>query len=72
VQARDARTGLAIFTGLYGLWQTRAGFSEGLRCFDILIALDGPKSDIRALALCWSGTGERPRSREFAEEVLRL
>jgi hypothetical protein len=25
VQAGDARTGLAIFTGLYGLWQTRAG-----------------------------------------------
>ena len=54
VQARDARTGLAIFTGLYGLWQTRAGFSEGLRWFDVLIALDGPEDDIRALALCWA------------------
>jgi predicted ATPase/DNA-binding XRE family transcriptional regulator len=52
VQARDARTGLAIFTGLFGLWQTKAGFSEGLRWFDTLISLDGPGDDIRAQALC--------------------
>jgi predicted ATPase/DNA-binding XRE family transcriptional regulator len=54
VHAGDARTGLAIFTGLYGLWQTRVGVSEGLRWFDILIALDGPEDDIRVLALGWA------------------
>ena len=54
VGAGDARAGLAIFTGLYGLWQTRAGVGEGLRWFDVLMALDGPQDDIRALALCWA------------------
>ena len=54
VRSRDARAGLAIFTGLYGLWQTGAGISEGLRWFDVLIALDGPQDDIRAFALCWA------------------
>jgi len=52
VHAGDARTGLAIFTGLVGLWQTRAGFSEGLRWFDTLISLDSPDDDIRAQAWC--------------------
>jgi predicted ATPase/DNA-binding XRE family transcriptional regulator len=65
VQARDARTGLAIFTGLYGLWQTRAGFSEGLRWFDILICLDGPDDHIRALALC-SGAWMRALTGDLA------
>jgi len=54
VRAGDARTGMAIFTGLYGLWQTPAGFSEGLHWFDVLIALNGPEDDIRALALGWA------------------
>jgi len=54
VRQGDARTGLGIFTGLYGLWQTRAGISEGLHWFDVLIALDGPEDDVRALALCWA------------------
>ena len=77
VQARDARTGLAIFTGLYGLWQTRAGFSEGLRWFDVLIALDGPEDDIRALALCsavWMRalTGDLAGALEAGREAERI
>jgi predicted ATPase/transcriptional regulator with XRE-family HTH domain len=51
LRAGDARAGLAIFTGLHGFWQARAGISEGLRWFEALIELDGPEDDIRALAL---------------------
>lgn len=54
MHANDARTGLAIFTGLFGLWQTRAGISEGLRWFDILISLESPQDEIRVLALSWA------------------
>jgi len=77
VQAQDARTGLAIFTGLCGLWQTRAGFSEGLRWFDVLIALDGPEDDIRALALCWAVwmravTGDLAGALEAGREAERI
>jgi len=77
VHAGDARTGLAIFTGLYGLWQTRAGISEGVRWFDVLIALDGPEDDIRALALCWAVwmrtlTGDLPGAIRAGREAERI
>jgi predicted ATPase/DNA-binding XRE family transcriptional regulator len=77
VRAGDARTGLAIFTGLYGLWQTPAWFGEGLRWFDVLIALDGPEDDLRALALGWAAwmrtvTGDLPGAMHAGREAERI
>ena len=77
LRAGDARPALAIFTGLHGFWQARAGISEGLRWFDALIALDGPEDDIRALALSsatWMRTltGDLPGAMEAGREAERV
>jgi len=77
VRSGDARSGLAIFTGLHGLWQTRAGISEGLRWFDVLIALDGPQDDVRALALAWAAwmralAGDLPGAIRAGKEAERI
>jgi non-specific serine/threonine protein kinase len=77
IRAGDARAGLAIFTGLHGFWQARAGIGEGLRWFGAVIQPAGPDDSIRALALAsaaWmrSVTGDLAGAMDAGREAERV